>query len=101
MAGREYQGAGGMRLHLDEPLSPQMAEQVRKGHLVPVGDDVAAAEPEAPEAQTAPERPAATAKVDEWRTYAVSLGMPEDDAKAATKAELQEYAAVADGGPEG
>jgi hypothetical protein len=95
MAGREYQGAGGLRLHLDEPLSPQMAEQVRKGHLVPVADDVAV-EPEAPKTQTASERPATNAPVADWRAYAVSLGMSEDEAKTSTKAELTDWAEVAD-----
>lgn len=102
MAGREYQGAGGLRLHLDEPLSPQMDDQIRKGHLVPVAAD--ASEEEASTEQTPqtpagdePKRPAANAKVDDWRAYAVSLGMPEDEARAATKAELIDWVDVAEG----
>lgn len=39
------------------------------------------------------EQPADSAKVDEWRTYAVTLGMDKADADKATKAELQDYAA--------
>ncbi|MFD8545652.1 hypothetical protein [Streptomyces sp. NPDC059649] len=39
MAGREYQGLSGLRLHLDEPLSPQMARQVARGQLVPVSGE--------------------------------------------------------------
>ncbi|MFJ6559970.1 hypothetical protein ACIQMV_08815 [Streptomyces sp. NPDC091412] len=89
--GREYQGSGGLRLHLDEPLSPQMADQIARGHLVPVDGD----EPEqASDEPTPVEKPAATAKVADWRTYAVSLGMPEDDAVAATKGDLQDWVQV-------
>ncbi|MFJ8929239.1 hypothetical protein ACIRLA_21940 [Streptomyces sp. NPDC102364] len=98
MAGREYQGAGGLRLHLDEPLSPQMAEQVSKGHLVPVSND-ASAEPPAtvdPADPDEPKRPTANAKVDDWRAYAVSLGMSEDEAQSSTKADLQEWVEVAE-----
>lgn len=98
MAGREYQGAGGLRLHLDEPLSDEMAKQVARGHLVPVdGDAVEPEEMEAP-APADPNAPAvkpnANSKVDDWRAYAVSLGMPEEDAVAATKKECQEYVQV-------
>ncbi|NEA52427.1 hypothetical protein [Streptomyces sp. SID10815] len=39
------------------------------------------------------EQPADSAKVDEWRTYAVTLGMDKGDADKATKADLQDYAA--------
>lgn len=100
MAGREYQGSGGLRLHLDEPLSPQMADQIARGHLVPVDEEP---EPvvETPETPTEPaKRPAANAKVDDWRAYAVHLGMPEDEAQAATKADLQEWVQVAEDGPQ-
>ncbi|MFE4420438.1 hypothetical protein [Streptomyces sp. NPDC056817] len=100
---REYEGSGGLRLHLDEPLSPQMADQIARGHLVPVDDEPA--EESAPEAgqsgddgQAPVKRPNANAKVDDWRAYAVSLGMPEDEAAAATKADLQEWVQVAEDG---
>lgn len=103
MAAREYQGSGGLRLHLDEPLSPEMAKQVAKGHLVPVvaeadgqvqspadplpasGSDVSAG---------LPAKPTAASKVADWRAYAVHLGMPEEDAKDATKTECQDYVQV-------
>ncbi|MET8113810.1 hypothetical protein [Streptomyces prasinus] len=102
---REFQGAGGLRLHLDEPYSPQMADQIRKGHLVPVDD---APEPEPESTPEAPEDPGATSpadsapakkpnvnsRVDDWRAYAVSLGMPEDEAGEATKQELQDWVQV-------
>lgn len=102
MAGREFQGAGGLRLHLDEPYSPQMEEQIRKGHLVPVTDDAPAdepvteTEPVSPDGGDEPKRPNANSKVDDWRAYAVSLGMSEDEAKASTKADLQEWVEVAE-----
>ena len=105
--GREYQGAGGLRLHLDEPLSPQMADQVAKGHLVPVDGETAEPEEEAPQAPVAadPEAPAskpnANSRVDEWRAYAISLGMPEEDAADATKKDLQEYVQVVEDAGDG
>ncbi|MEV8398815.1 hypothetical protein [Streptomyces niveus] len=95
---REYVGAGGLRLHLDEPLSDEMAKQVAKGHLAPVdGGQVEPVAPKAPEStdSDAPVgKPSANAKVDDWRAYAVSLGMDEGDAAAATKKDLQEYVQV-------
>lgn len=96
MAGREYQGAGGLRLHLDEPLSDEMAKQVARGHLFPVDGDAPEPEqaPKSPETAGPAEKPMANAKVDDWRAYAVSLGMPEEDAAAATKKDCQEYVQV-------
>ncbi|GHJ04815.1 hypothetical protein TPA0906_66800 [Streptomyces olivaceus] len=106
--GREYVGTGGLRLHLDEPVSPQIADQIRKGHLVPVADSVPDEEPEAQSpaghqagigsgtADDGPKRPNANSKVDDWRAYALSLGMPEEDAADATKTELQDWVKVAD-----
>lgn len=98
MAGREYQGAGGLRLHLDEPLAPEMVKQVARGHLVPVdgeAPELEQAEASKGGAPDAPlEKPAANAKVDDWRAYAASLGMPEDEAAAATKKDCQEYVQV-------
>jgi hypothetical protein len=94
MAAREYVGAGGMRLHLDEPLSDEMAKQVAKGQLHPVVDSAADEDGQ----QTLPggevERPAKNASVDKWRAYAASLGM--DGAEDATKAECQDYVQVLD-----
>ncbi|MYW34478.1 hypothetical protein [Streptomyces sp. SID2119] len=94
---REYQGAGGLRLHLDDPLSPEMEKQVARGHLVPVTDS----EPAAPQESSAPsgrhdvpKKPAANAKVDTWREYAIALGMDPDQAKDATKSDCQDYAQV-------
>lgn len=99
--GREYQGAGGLRLHLDEPVSPQMEDQIRKGHLVPVDGEAVEAEtpvePKVDDPGTSVKKPNANSKVDDWRAYAVSLGMPEDEAGDATKADLQEWVKVAEG----
>ena len=100
MATREYVGAGGLRLHLDDPLSPQMAEQLAKGrlHLVPTEDDgdnvqeTSPANGDGPGAEV--ERPAKNAPVDKWRAYAASRGM--DGAEDATKAECQDYVQVLD-----
>ncbi|MCX5145089.1 hypothetical protein [Streptomyces sp. NBC_00338] len=100
MAAREYQGAGGLRLHLDEPLSDEMRKQVSRGHLVPVDDaPEAESEKKAPaKAETvvddAPKRPAANAKAETWQAYAVALGMDPEQAKDATKADCQDYAQV-------
>lgn len=176
MAAREYVGTGGMRVHLDEPLDPEMAKQIARGDLKPVsgnapdvedgdkslivvhgseadtvnhvgehvrapgehpGDDssamqwatyavalglnssqactlsieqlqewVAEHEKALGEGEPAPvtpaddadakpvEKPAANAKVADWRAYAISVGMDPDDAKDATKAECQEYVQV-------
>ena len=104
MVTREYVGAGGTRLHLDEPLSPQMAEQIAKGQLQPVvasPADPVEATGGAPgeglaEGPAAADRPAKSAPVAEWRAYAVARGMSEDDAAAATKAECQDYVQVLD-----
>lgn len=96
MAAREYVGAGGMRVHLDEPLSDEMAKQVAKGQLHPVIEPAPAeedAEQPAPDPVEA-ERPAKNAPVADWRAYAVALGMEADDAKDATKAECQDYVQV-------
>lgn len=99
MGAREYQGAGGLRLHLDEPLSDEMAKQVAKGHLVPVDGEPATEEPVEPQSPAVEpdgdaKRPNANSPVADWRAYAVSLGMPEEDALTATKKDCQEYVQV-------
>jgi hypothetical protein len=97
--GREYVGTGGLRLHLDEPLSDQMADQVSRGQLQPVDDTPAPAdEGVGPEDELA--RPAENAPVADWRDYAVSLGMPEDEAKAMKKADIIAWVGVAEGAGE-
>ncbi|WP_329376043.1 hypothetical protein [Streptomyces sp. NBC_01483] len=93
---REYIGAGGMRLHLDEPLSDEMAKQVAKGQLQPAVEPAAEDVQDAPPASTdgEVERPAKNASVDKWRAYAAARGM--DDAESATKTECQDYVQVLD-----
>lgn len=54
---------------------------------------VPTSDPEVP-AEPLPDRPAANAKVADWRAYAIALGMDPDQAKDATKADCQDYAAV-------
>ncbi|WP_432077826.1 hypothetical protein [Streptomyces sp. YPW6] len=88
---------------LDEPLNSEMAKQLSSGHLSHVGD---ASEPEGSEREESAEqklegKPATTAKVDDWRAYAVTLGMSEEDAASATKKECQEYAQVVEDSTEG
>lgn len=39
MGGREYVGPSGLRVHLDEPLSSEMARQVKRGDLTPVSGE--------------------------------------------------------------
>ncbi|MFE9850344.1 hypothetical protein ACFYPN_16240 [Streptomyces sp. NPDC005576] len=39
--------------------------------------------------------PSDTAKVDDWRTYAISLGMSASAAETATKRDLQDYVKTA------
>lgn len=39
MGRREYVGSSGLQIHLDEPLSPEMARQVKRGDLTPVSGD--------------------------------------------------------------
>ncbi|MFJ1648008.1 hypothetical protein [Streptomyces sp. NPDC088258] len=108
MAAREYQGAGGVRLHLDEPLSGEMAKQVERGHLVLVADGQAepkvvsevledagkTATPGLSEGLSGAPKPNANSPVADWRAYAASLGMDENEAAAATKKDCQEYAQV-------
>lgn len=111
MAAREYRGAGGLSLHLDEPLSDEMRKQVDRGHLVPVASADEPAEPTPTSdalasagadvgagltdgVQSPRAKPSTTSKVDDWRAYAVSVGMPEDAAAEATKKELQEHVQV-------
>ncbi|WP_416476939.1 hypothetical protein [Streptomyces sp. LKA04] len=64
-----------------------------KGFAEQVGEPVPSGESTTPTAATNPfPRPADGAKVDDWRSYAVHLGMEQADADKATKADLQDYA---------
>ena len=92
---REYIGAGGMRLHLDEPLSDEMAKQLANGqlHLVVEASAMEDGQQALP-AGGEVDRPAKNASVDKWRAYAAFRGM--DGAEDATKAECQDYVQVLD-----
>jgi len=121
MGTREYIGPGGLRLHLDDPVSPQMAKQIENGQLQPViepavgelplpgpatdstagipGPDDAGKTPSDPEPttpETEAERPAKNGSVDAWRAYAIARGMDQAEADAANRTELQEYVQVLD-----
>jgi len=109
MVSREYIGSGGMRLTLDDPLSPEMAKQVATGKLRPVdGDapDVQAGNKSlvvghGSEADTvnrvgdhrqAPgEKPGDDALPGQWATYAVSLGLNAVQASTLSVTQLQEW----------
>ncbi len=111
MAAREYIGAGGMRLHLDEPLAPEMAAQVARGELrlaedgEPLLDPDRAIEPQviqhgadAPAAtrvgrnvQGPPARPDRDAHAGAWATYAVRLGLLATKAATMNRQQLIEW----------
>lgn len=111
MAAREYVGAGGMRLHLDEPLAPEMAAQVDRGELRLVGDGDPQFDPDrgvepqvighgadAPAATRVgrnvpgtPERPDVDAHPGAWATYAVRLGLLATKATSMSKQQLIEW----------
>ncbi|MEV4041428.1 hypothetical protein [Streptomyces sp. NPDC049744] len=111
MAAREYVGAGGMRLHLDEPLDPMMAAQVDRGELRLVEDGEPLFDPDrgvqpqviqhgadAPAAtrvgrnvHAAPERPDVGAHAGAWATYAVSHGLLATKASTMSKQQLIEW----------
>ncbi|MET9444991.1 hypothetical protein [Streptomyces sp. NPDC006610] len=100
-----------MRLHLDEPLSPEMAAQVDKGELrlaedgdplldpdrtvepqvIQNGADAPAATRVGRNVHSAPERPDADAHPGAWATYAVSLGLLATKASTMSKPQLIEW----------
>jgi hypothetical protein len=111
MGRREYIGTGGMRLHLDDPPSGEMAKQIARGQLVPAKGDAPNVEAgdkslvvvDGAEAKTADrigtkppvgEKPAEGASAKEWATYAVSLGLLADHAYSLTLTQLQEWVAA-------
>lgn len=109
MASREYEGTGGLRLTLDDPLSPEMATQVATGKLHPVDGkpadayvgDKSLVVRHGSEADTvnrvgdhrsAPgARPADDAHPGEWATYAVALGLNAVQASTLTATQLREW----------
>ena len=77
-------GNGTVTLY-DLPLRPAFADAVAAGRLVVVTDDDQAAPAPVPDLEGPP---AKSAKVDDWRTYAVAQGGDEDEIAAATKQQL-------------
>ncbi|MFD3740478.1 hypothetical protein [Streptomyces sp. NPDC058629] len=104
MGAGEYRGPGGLIVLLDEPLNSEMAKQLSSGQLSRVGDASESEVTEVPgpsDPDDAVAKPAAAAKVDDWKAYAVSLGMSEEDAATATKKDCQEYVQVIEDATEG
>lgn len=109
MAAREYEGTGGLRLTLDDPLSPEMAKQIATGKLRPVDGrpvDVQAGNKSlvvehGSEADTvnrvgdhlpAPgPKPEPGAHPGKWATYAVALGLNSGQACTMTRTQLQQW----------
>lgn len=109
MASREYEGTGGLRLTLDDPLTPEMAKQVATGKLHPVDGKTADVEAgdkslvvvHGSEADTvnrvgdhrrAPgEKPGDDASAGQWATYAVALGLNATQASTLSLTQLQEW----------
>lgn len=112
MTSREYEGTGGLRLTLDDPLSPEMKKQLATGKLRPVDGqpvDVEAGDKSlvvvhGAEADTvnrvgdhrrAPgKRPGDDAHAGEWATYAVALGLNAVQASTLSRTQLQEWVDV-------
>lgn len=109
MATREYIGSGGLRLTLDDPLSPEMAKQVATGKLIPADGESVDVEAgnkslvvvHGAEADTvnrvgdhrqAPgEKPGDDALPGAWATYAVALGLNATQASTLSLVQLQEW----------
>ncbi len=67
-----------------------------KGFAVQVDDEPTPAGETTTPTTAADGKPADTAKVDEWRAYAVKRGYDESKANKATKAELQDWVTKVD-----
>lgn len=109
MASRDYIGTGGLRLTLDDPLSPEMAKQVATGKLQPADGkpvDVEAGNKalvvqHGSEADTVNrvgthrrspgEKPGDGASAGEWATYAVALGLNATQASTLSLTQLREW----------
>lgn len=102
-------GEGGAVQAYDLPLRPAFADAVAAGRLVtvdedgnPIDSDVAdaAGTPEPEDSDGRDGTPAKSAKVDDWRSYAITLGGDEDTVAAMTKAEVIAWVDNAAGTPE-
>jgi hypothetical protein len=101
-------GEGGAVQAYDLPLRPAFADAVAAGRLVVVDEDGTQVDLPDPDPELArgavdttdtntdeqgdPGRPAKSAPVADWRTYAVALGCDEDQAAAMTKAQAITWA---------
>ncbi|MDX2800087.1 hypothetical protein [Streptomyces scabiei] len=108
---REYEGTGGLRIHLDDPPTPEMAKQIAKGALRPVdgkdadveagnkalvvvdGADATTASRVGVHRRSPGEKPGDDATAGQWATYAVALGMESTQASTLSLAQLQEWVA--------
>ncbi|MDX3127288.1 hypothetical protein [Streptomyces scabiei] len=108
---REYEGTGGLRLHLDDPPTPEMAKQIARGALRPVdgkdadvqagnkalvvvdGADATTASRVGTHRRAPGEKPGDDATAGQWATYAVALGMEGTHASTLTLTQLQEWVA--------
>lgn len=111
MAARQYVGAGGMRVLLDEPLDPMMAAQVARGELrlaedgdplldpdqkvqpqvIQHGADAPAATRVGKNVPGAPEKPTPDDHTGAWATYAVRLGLLATKASTMSHQQLMEW----------
>lgn len=80
-----FRGQGGIVIDLTLPLAESLQHQVTRGQLVRVNPD-GSTWSDQPEVK----RPAVNASKNDWVGYAVSQGMPVDDADAMTKNDLIE-----------
>lgn len=81
-------GNGTVTLY-DLPLRPVFADAVAAGRLVVVTPDGDQADTPAPEPEVEVEGPPVkSAKVDDWRAWALTQGGDEDEVAAATKQDL-------------
>ncbi|MGV0096962.1 hypothetical protein [Streptomyces californicus] len=111
MAAREYVGAGGMRVLLDEPLDPMMAAQVSRGELrlaedgdplldpdqavlpqvIQYGADAPVATRVGKNVHGAAEKPEPGDHTGAWATYAVRLGLLATKASTMSRQQLVEW----------
>lgn len=80
MTAARYRTEGGAVILLGEPLPPVFAAQVRRGELVRVDGPISPA--------SAVVEPAPSDDKGRWEEYAVALGLPAAEARAASKPDL-------------
>lgn len=96
MAALYLMGSGGAVFSYEDPLPEHIRKQWEKGDLTQVDEDGTPYEEQPWEADEDDEgeeparRPNTSSSKAEWVAYAVSQGMPEDEAEAMTRAALIE-----------